>query len=176
MNYIGQSKTEIIANDILIKTNHKLNGEDKIFPIKVDHLVEDFFDLDFDWIDLDGFSKNGIVWAAIDFSNKKIYMNEAKERELTGNPGMMNFTIAHEIGHWVLHQNEIDENMNLFDISQKVFICQGDNKKDKREWQADFFAANLLMPRHFFIEKYRERIQYDDSCLQNCWREFYILS
>lgn len=62
------------------------------------------------------------------------------------------FIIAHEIGHYILHFKE----RNL-----KGLYAHRDHKRghDELENEADFFAANLLMPRESFENKYKELIQ-----------------
>lgn len=36
---------------------------------------------------------------------EKNYINEARADDLAANVGLKNFTIAHELGHWVLHRH-----------------------------------------------------------------------
>ena len=59
------------------------------------------------------------------------------------------FIIAHELGHYILHFKE----KNL-----KGLYAHRDHKRgrDELENEADFFAANLLMPRESFENKYNE--------------------
>lgn len=59
------------------------------------------------------------------------------------------FIIAHEIGHYILHYNKQKD---------RGMYAHRDHKKGKDhvENEADFFAANLLMPRNKFMEKYRQ--------------------
>lgn len=59
------------------------------------------------------------------------------------------FIIAHEIGHYILHFKE----KNL-----KGLYAHRDHKRGHNELEneADFFAANLLMPRESFENKYKE--------------------
>ncbi|KYC36623.1 hypothetical protein WA1_43855 [Scytonema hofmannii PCC 7110] len=71
-------------------------------------------------------------------------------------------TIAHEIGHWVLHINphEVErflkrQDQGLETVAQP-FLCRnaGSQKKAKSiEWQAQYFASCLLMPRFILEEK-----------------------
>lgn len=61
-----------------------------------------------------------------------------------------NYTIAHELGHYFLHTDLNAKNTELDYIS---FNRYG---SDKKEQQANRFAAALLMPKELFIEKYRE--------------------
>lgn len=57
--------------------------------------------------------------------------------------GRENFTIAHELGHFFLHR----------DNGETSFSRQGSNRK---EWEANWFAAELLMPKQEFIEAARQ--------------------
>ena len=59
------------------------------------------------------------------------------------------FIIAHEIGHFILHYNE-NENNGIY--------AHREHKKGKSEQEneADFFAACILMPRELFVNKAKE--------------------
>ncbi len=61
-----------------------------------------------------------------------------------------NFTIAHEFGHYVLHSNAGN---NISENDVLVFSRYG---SDRLEWEANWFAAGLLMPRELFQRKLRE--------------------
>ena len=81
---------------------------------------------------------------------KTIYIDSSLEY---GEP-RFNFTLAHEIGHFVLHRNispsilkdDIDE---IRDTSRDLILDQieGDNPRTWLEWQANKFASSLLLPR-----------------------------
>ena len=116
-------------------------------PISSERIADLYYDLSFDKRNLDKYSNNGIVWAAIDIKHKVICFNSSKMDELDNNLGLKNFTIAHEVGHWALHRNEILDKLPDFD--SEVIICRGENVYDERERQANYFAANLLMPEDF---------------------------
>jgi len=55
-------------------------------------------------------------------------------------PARINFTIAHEIGHYCLHRSSGTKKCTFDDLN----IFDSDNKDIERE--ANIFAANLLMP------------------------------
>ena len=59
------------------------------------------------------------------------------------------FIIAHEIGHYILHYNSAES---------KGLYAHRDHRKGKGpiENEADYFAANLLMPSDRFIKNYDE--------------------
>ena len=61
-----------------------------------------------------------------------------------------NFTIAHELGHLFLHMG-FRTNKELWEKQDKI-VYQRKERKEYQEYQANEFAAALLMPR----EKYKE--------------------
>lgn len=66
--------------------------------------------------------------------------------------GRYHFTLAHEIGHWRLHRKHFVATPNqgrLFDDGTRKpdVVCRSSESKMPVEWQADTFAAVLLMPR-----------------------------
>ena len=62
------------------------------------------------------------------------------------------FIIAHELGHYILHFKE----KNLEGLYAHRDHNRGHNELEN---EADFFAANLLMPRESFEKKYKEKKQ-----------------
>ncbi|WP_333055736.1 MULTISPECIES: helix-turn-helix domain-containing protein [unclassified Microcoleus] len=97
-------------------------------------------------------------------------------------------TIAHEIGHWVLHQVNQDEvetlseqhkNNSNFEKKGDIFLCRLASEQLDRyslnkqenwvEWQAQYFATCLLMPRYILEEKRMGRN------LTN-WSHFYAMA
>jgi predicted transcriptional regulator len=66
-------------------------------------------------------------------------------------PARDRFTIAHELGHFVLHYlwkyfpDKVD--------GVKLVAFRKDS--DRVEWEANWFAAAFLMPKSKFIERYR---------------------
>lgn len=57
------------------------------------------------------------------------------------------FTIAHELGHYFLHTNREAEG--------KVAFSRSGHQK-RREWEANWFAADLLMPEKEFKKEAKE--------------------
>lgn len=57
------------------------------------------------------------------------------------------FIVAHELGHYVLHYDE---------MADHGIYAHRDHQKGKntQENEADYFAANLLMPEETFVERY----------------------
>ena|GEM_PF-2371467 len=120
-----------------------------INPAVMSNKIAEFvFGLEFDWRNLTNNSIQGEILAAISFKDKKIYINETQAHKLRNNLGMWNFTIAHELGHWILHKNLVQEKLPFFD--GETLICRGiDKVTDNKERQANLFATYLLMPEKF---------------------------
>ncbi len=76
-------------------------------------------------------------------------------------PNRQRFTIAHELGHYVLHHKYGDDPKNDIHIDKKWAYFRSDtagHRLDEQERQANQFAAELLMPQKLveeIIEKYR---------------------
>lgn len=60
-----------------------------------------------------------------------------------------NFTIAHEIGHYLLHAH----------LPEKTHVFATRNGSELVEWEANWFAANFLMPSQIIKEKGLTSIQ-----------------
>lgn len=56
------------------------------------------------------------------------------------------FTIAHEIGHFILHRNDIQ---TFVDKTLNLYRTSGQDEQSSMETQANMFAAALLMPEEF---------------------------
>lgn len=83
--------------------------------------------------------------------------------------GRFRFTVAHEIGHWVLHRALClahDESLDLFDtgrdssrlisLKRDVFPVAG-VRIPTEEWQANIFASHLLMPAVLLRDEFDRR-------------------
>lgn len=61
-------------------------------------------------------------------------------------PGRINFTIAHEFGHYLIHRNL----RNIFECGKKEIMDYDSLESRRLESQANIFASYLLMPRNDF--------------------------
>ena len=97
--------------------------------------------------------------------------------------GRYQFTLAHELGHWILHRKEFieDQNqINLFNIVanttennyikclnrdvvyNKVVASKLKTDLDWLEWQANYFGASILMPRRLIKQYYLDNCNSKD--------------
>ena len=96
------------------------------------------------------------------YSDGSIFIDESLDPEVNpANEGRYYFTLAHESGHWRLHQQIITHDTaqkSFFDEAPApTFICRSSSKKPREEWQADFFASCLLMPRTMIFAAWEEQ-------------------
>lgn len=119
-------------------------------PIPIEQLIEGTLELTIDWCQIA--EKPGeVILACIDPQERTIRMNETHRNHFEDFLGSETFTLGHEAGHWVLHvQDSLAIQMPLFDgTTRKPFICRGvgSGERNSHEWQANRFAAALLMPK-----------------------------
>jgi Zn-dependent peptidase ImmA (M78 family) len=78
-----------------------------------------------------------VVAGFCDFAAAKLYVNRADI------PNRQSFTIAHELGHWLLHRDLFKAHPEKYPVLPRF---QSTDKNNPVEQEANFFAANLLVP------------------------------
>ncbi|MGK7939781.1 MAG: ImmA/IrrE family metallo-endopeptidase [Crocosphaera sp.] len=153
--FIPKKRIEKQATEILQQIAKNPNYQLK-FPIDASRVAE-FLGLDVVWDTIPN-DEQGIIAARIFPLDKLIEINELIP-ELRG--GFGESTIAHEIGHWVLHINQnVIENCQLIDkqsIKIDPLLCRNEVNLSGIEWQAQYFASCLLMPQFKLEEVCQKR-------------------
>ena len=128
----------------LLESFCKDKGQKIAAPVPVFDIIEHLgYDVDFR---KDGIYEDKNLLGGTLIDQKTIEINE----NLIDHEGRMHFTAAHEVGHIVLHVPFYNEKHGK-DVSEHKIISRKDcgfegTKKEPEEWQADKFAAYLLMP------------------------------
>jgi Zn-dependent peptidase ImmA (M78 family) len=129
-------------------------------PIPIEDIVEKHLKLRIEFDDthkLFGVPRSGResdILGAIIFDDRRIVIDESLDpEENPATEGRYRFTLAHEGGgHWRLHRHLFAKNpaqMGLFGAPTiPSFVCRSSDAKKREEWQADFYASCLLMPRN----------------------------
>lgn len=165
--FLSKERIEKIAEEILLE--HNLS-----FPIDPTFLAEKL-GLDTDIINLDNDSEQPIVAMLMPLENK-IIINENHTNYNTSK-GFEQSSIAHEIGHWELHINH--KNLTQYQERKKQGLkvpqfpplhrIYNERNLQNIEWQAQYFASCLLMPK-FQLKK----------CLQyrniTNWKHLYAIA
>lgn len=147
--YLSKEHIEARANKTLehlqVKSPHV-----SIFPLDPNRVAE-CLGLDIVWDTLPA-DNRGQILARILPIDRLIEINDSVP-ELRENRGLESSTIAHEIGHWVLHINHDELNglskqltLDLQAEDEQPFLCRSMTKSEGVEWQAQYFASCLLMP------------------------------
>lgn len=125
----------------------KILGVDDEKPVDVlkslDRLTFEFTKYDFNYMILpdDNDLFNPFEEAKTDIVNGTIYIKESVYSEAAHRKYCRaHFTIAHELGHFVLHRV-----LNLMNFARSS-TCVNHRIYESPEWQADTFAMELLMP------------------------------
>lgn len=137
---------------------HKYHPEDT-YPIPIEEIIE--FQLGLDIIPIDGLHR---VIETDGFISSDLTSISVEEYIYKNRPGRYRFTLAHEIGHLVLH-GHIYEQCGFKTISEcKKFI---ENFPEKEyswlEWQANEFAGLMLVPSHHL----KRRLSYHTKQLKS---------
>lgn len=133
-------------------------------PVPIDAIVELHLKLTFEISDLQKLFGHADVHGAIWFREERIAVDQQLDPDrFPAKRGRFHFTLAHETGHWRLHRKlflKKTQAPSLFDGEpiRPDYICRTTQKKLPVEWQADNFAANLLMPRKLVRQEWE------------CWR------
>jgi Zn-dependent peptidase ImmA (M78 family) len=148
--FISKLDIEARALDVWLK----MIASGDLFRLPVDaSIIAEFLDLDIVW-DTIPEDEEGVIAARILPLEKLIEINE-NIPQLRG--GFGESTIAHEIGHWILHidTQKVESYIRLqqkgVDVQVKPFLCRSSNLA-RIEWQAHYFAGCLLMPQHILTE------------------------
>ena len=144
-NYISYEETEEKANEFLSKYN-----PNREIPVPIEEIVE--LKLEISIIPkMKMLSQHGIdAFLSADFTELYIdqehYMSQSNRSR---------FTLAHEVGHYVLHK-DIIKSINTLEQWKDYLLGQG-SRRAIYEIQADNFAGCLLMPQPEVIEEFSKQ-------------------
>ena len=148
--FISKLEIEACALDIWLQMSRSHHPVQ--LPIDAS-IIAEFLDLDLVWDTIPN-DEQGAIAARILPLEKLIEINENIPQLKSG---FGESTIAHEIGHWVLHidTEQVERSIRLkqkgIDVQIKPFLCRHSNLA-RIEWQAQYFAGCLLMPQHILTE------------------------
>lgn len=160
-------------------------------PVPIEDIVEKHLKLTIDFDDMH--ERHGLpkpasgktdIMGAI-YGDGSIFIDESLDPD--EHPAMLGryrFTLAHEGGgHRRLHWDLIAANnvqMSFLDESNEPkFICRSSKAKATEEWQADYYASCLLMPRDLILANWHEcfpdgrpRVIQTDGAMDHPYVEF----
>lgn len=157
-------KKEVIEAEAALVLAEYGREHEQVFapPVPIDEIVELHLKLTLEIMDLQQIFGVGDVHGAIWFWAQRVGIDQSLDP--ARNPakrGRYYFTLAHEAGHWRLHRHLFLRRMDqpsLFpnQVQKPDYVCRSSEKKKPVEWQADQFAANLLMPRELVKQAWQD--------------------
>ena len=117
-------------------------------PVAVERIAESVVDLVIEWNSIPERPGETIL-AGLDPANRKVVFNQNRQRTYDDTDGLYNTVLAHEIGHWVLHVdgNEPELQAVLPGTGMAArFMYRSRGPNSPLEWQAHSFMGYLLMP------------------------------
>jgi len=127
-------------------------------PVPVDEILECHLGLSFGIEDLREYGPDvlGATW----LQTGRVAVDQSLDPStFPDKEGRYRFTLAHELGHFELHAHQLRDNgqATLFtESNHPTIVCRSSAKREPIEWQADQFAAQLLMPREMVYTYWRE--------------------
>jgi Zn-dependent peptidase ImmA (M78 family) len=152
-------RTEIASRaEGLLREYAAFIGEDVEAPVPVEAIIERYLGIRLLYDDLKEVLGIADVLGATWVDRNLMIIHSGL---LDGIEGRLSFTCAHEVGHWILHRELVEHSLrreNDGGPGQPTIVCRKRNAKLRGEWQADCFAACLLMPeepvRTAFLESF----------------------
>lgn len=175
--YISNDEMNRITESVLTRAGIPTTWQGVVTKVNIDALIEFDYDLEIAWKNIDYLAPGETVFAASIPKHKRIYMNETKKTLFMEKMGTMNFSKAHELGHWILHVTEQNAYEQLIFEEHETFFCRSVSKKPPQEIQADMFAACLLMPKDIItgvINEIKQRSQVTFPDLYRLTEEFEV--
>jgi hypothetical protein len=167
--YLSEDEIERDATALLAEYAQK-RGLVIAPPIPIDDIVEKHLKLGVEFDDthrLFGVPRDpegdADILGAIFFDERRIVIDEILDPEENSfKEGRYRFTLAHEGGgHWRLHRPLFAKDpaqAALFGApTPPAVVCRSSQAKERVEWQADFYASCLLMPKNLLISAWRGR-------------------
>jgi len=150
--WISKEEIALKAMD-LIEAFQTMAGYRVRPPVPVEDIIERSLGLRLLYEDFEKVFGSSDVLGATYVESKLICINERLFEH--SSEGRLVFTCAHEAGHWVLHRQFVDVQGKRNSKSDAI-VCKLSDAKEPIEWQADYFAACLLMPEKEIREAFQE--------------------
>lgn len=125
-------------------------------PVPVERIAEDLLDLRILWEPIP--EKGGqVILAKLVARKQQIIFNESRQDLFDETEFLYNTTLAHEIGHWILHieRGNWGRQQPLFELEEPEFIVYRSSGSSRSSWDeknAHRFMGCLLMPHELLTK------------------------
>jgi hypothetical protein len=138
----------VVAESVLTRYASEF-GWTRAMPVPIEQIIERLYRIGIEWHELDEPPGTSVL-GALDPAARTIVLNRKHEQMLSDVLGPYEFTLGHELGHWLFDADDPNQ-LSLLD-SQGERFCHSRNspamsqQQQNRETNANRFAAELLMP------------------------------
>jgi len=150
--YLNKTKIVRKAEEVLGKCS------DRAFPVDIEAICDEF---GVGILPVKGLAKRFYVDAFISADFKTIYVDDAEFEKASHR---YRFSVAHELGHFVLHRKYYPR--SVVDMREWLAISHS-VANDYAEFQANYFAGNLLVPEEELARTLNEA--FGGSFARNYW-------
>ncbi|AZQ84151.1 ImmA/IrrE family metallo-endopeptidase [Colwellia sp. Arc7-635] len=149
--YIGQSYIDGRVNNILKYFGFKVKNKNEILLSPICDYLSKFSNVEFIYDEDLGENVHGNkILGKLSIDSKAIFISNTLEL----NSPRWRFTLAHELGHFLLHRKLLLSKPNSYLVdSENSISWENIEKSDnsRLEWQANSFASSLLLPKATLI-------------------------
>jgi IrrE N-terminal-like domain len=152
--FISEKEIESAAEQVLLGYERAMTPI-AVPPVPIEKIIT-FLNLKQDILDLYAFlgmerDAGFDLLGALCVESGRIYVHHEIDPDVySWREGRYHFTLAHEIGHWVLHRRLLEARIGqlslLEDELRPALVCRKSDSVKPIEWQANKFASCLLMP------------------------------
>jgi len=148
--HVPPQRLEALAQEFLKKYNP---NED--LPVPIEEIVE--FDLGLNIVPLPNLKKDLDVEGFLSLSRREISVDQG---QLEGYETRFRFTLAHEVGHMLLH-SRLYEGLGIRSLEQWIGFLETTDSGliSNYEWQARNLAGRILVPEAALIEIARRHLK-----------------
>ncbi|MCC6190552.1 MAG: ImmA/IrrE family metallo-endopeptidase [Anaerolineales bacterium] len=122
-------------------------------PVPIEEIVDLLLRLTPDWKPIQDTDEHPIL-GLLDPATNTLQLNTRRQAWFQAFPGSYQYTLAHEVGHHQLHlvEPELEQLPLDSSLAGRGFLCrEKSGTTDRRELQAERYAAYLLLPKHLLL-------------------------
>ena len=142
VSYLSEAELEAFAIRLLRRYEREIEPIDTP-PVPVERIADFLLELGLEWQAIPDTEDEPIL-AYLQPETQTIHLNERRLPYFEEYPGSYEFTLAHEIGHYLLHVTA-DDTQPTPPLKTRLYRNHA-RRRDRREWQAEQFAGYLLLP------------------------------
>jgi Zn-dependent peptidase ImmA (M78 family) len=163
VRWMPKEEITFVASNLL-ENYEECTGQEVTPPIPIEAIIERFLNIRLEYDDLKARFGLPDILGATWIKEKRIVIDRSL---LEGeHRGRMFFTMAHEIGHWCIHRQAFIGPAARRSWAPQI-VCRESGARARGEWQADYFAASLLMPEMPVREAFAEIFGFKPIAIYN---------